>query len=130
MDYLKASSLLDAGRAAQLAKKPDEAKAIYNEIITKYGKTGAMTEAQVRLAELTSHQFLTRIAGVQDARADRYDRPVVRQYQSSSPNGSPGGATSAGVGVGSSRRVCHRWMSGGNCCPVGSRRHICSGCQG
>ena len=53
-DYLKASSLLDAGRAAQLAKKPDEAKAIYNEIITKYGKTGAVTEAQVRLSELTA----------------------------------------------------------------------------
>jgi TolA-binding protein len=54
VDYLKASSLLDAGRAALLAKKPDEAKAIYNEIITKFGKTGAMTEAQVRLAELTA----------------------------------------------------------------------------
>ena len=54
VDYLKASSLLDAGRAAQLAKKPDEAKSIYNEIITKYAKTGALTEAQVRLAELTA----------------------------------------------------------------------------
>ena len=54
VDYLKASSLLDAGRAAQLAGKPDDAKAIYNEIISKYGKTGALTEAQVRLAELTA----------------------------------------------------------------------------
>lgn len=54
VDYLKASSLLDAGRAAQLAKNPDEAKTIYNEIITKYAKTGAVTEAEVRLAELTA----------------------------------------------------------------------------
>lgn len=54
VDYLKASSLLDAGRAAQLAKKIEEAKSIYNEIITKYAKTGAVTEAQVRLAELTA----------------------------------------------------------------------------
>lgn len=54
MDYLKAGALLDAGRAARLAKKPDEAKAIYNEIMTKYAKTGAMTEAQVRLAEMTA----------------------------------------------------------------------------
>ena len=46
--------MLDAGRAAQLARKTDEAKAIYNEIITKYAKTGAVTEAQVRLAELTA----------------------------------------------------------------------------
>jgi TolA-binding protein len=53
-NYLKASSLLDAGRAATLAHKTDEAKSIYNEIITKYAKTGAVTEAQVRLAELTA----------------------------------------------------------------------------
>ncbi len=53
VDYLKASSLLDAGRAASLAHKTDDAKAIYQEIITKYSKTGALSEAQVRLAELT-----------------------------------------------------------------------------
>ena len=54
VEYLKANSLLDAGRAALLAKKVDEAKAIYNEIITKYAKSGAVTEAQVRLSELTA----------------------------------------------------------------------------
>ena len=54
VEYLKANSLLDAGRAARLANKVDEAKAIYNEIITKYAKSGALTEAQVRLAELTA----------------------------------------------------------------------------
>lgn len=54
MDYLKAAALLDAGRAARLAKKLDEAKALYNEIITTYPKTGSFTEAQVRLAEITT----------------------------------------------------------------------------
>jgi tetratricopeptide (TPR) repeat protein len=54
VNYLKASSLLDAGRAARLANKADEAKAIYKEILTKYAKTAAFTEAQVRLAELTA----------------------------------------------------------------------------
>jgi TolA-binding protein len=54
VEYLKASALLDAGRAALLANKVDDAKAIYNEIITKYSKTGAMTEAQVRLAEIAA----------------------------------------------------------------------------
>jgi TolA-binding protein len=52
MDYVKAAALLDAGRAARLGKKPDEAKAIYREIIAKYPKTGSVTEAQVRLTEL------------------------------------------------------------------------------
>lgn len=54
VEYLKASALLDAARAALLANKADEAKAIYNEIITKYSKSGAMTEAQVRLAEISA----------------------------------------------------------------------------
>ena len=53
MDYLKAAALIDAGRAARLSKKLDEAKAIYNEVITKYPKTGSVTEAQVRLAEIS-----------------------------------------------------------------------------
>ncbi|HEX3928390.1 MAG TPA: tetratricopeptide repeat protein [Gemmatimonadales bacterium] len=52
-DYLKATSLLDAGRAARLAKKNDEAIAIYQEILTKYGTTAAHTEAEIRLSELT-----------------------------------------------------------------------------
>jgi TolA-binding protein len=54
MDYLKAATLLDAGRAAMLAKKRDEARAIYQEIVTKYPKTDAVTEAQLRLSELTA----------------------------------------------------------------------------
>jgi TolA-binding protein len=54
VEYLKASALLDAGRAAKLANKMDDAKAIYNEIITKYAKSGAVTEAQVRLAEIST----------------------------------------------------------------------------
>lgn len=54
VEYLKASALLDAARAALLGNKVAEAKAIYNEIITKYSKSGAMTEAQVRLAEITT----------------------------------------------------------------------------
>ena len=54
MDYLKAAELLEAGRAARLSGKVDEAKAIYQEIVTKFKDTGAMTEAQVRLAELTA----------------------------------------------------------------------------
>ncbi len=54
VDYLKASSLLDAARAALLANKVDDAKGFYNEIITKYAKSGAMTEAQVRLAEINA----------------------------------------------------------------------------
>ena len=54
MDYLKAAALLDAGRAARLGKKLDDAKAIYNEIITKYPQTASLTEAQVRLAEINT----------------------------------------------------------------------------
>lgn len=54
MDYLKAATLLDAGRAARLAGKLDDAKAIYQEIVTKYPKTDSFDEAQVRLAELAA----------------------------------------------------------------------------
>jgi TolA-binding protein len=56
VDYLKASALLDAGRAARLGGKRDEAAAIYREILAKYGKTAAQTEAQIRLAEITGGQ--------------------------------------------------------------------------
>lgn len=56
VEYLKASALLDAGRAARLGGKRDEAIAIYREILTKHGKTAAQTEAQIRLAELTGGQ--------------------------------------------------------------------------
>jgi TolA-binding protein len=54
LDYQKAATLLDAGRAARLAKKHDEARAIYQEIVSKYPKTDAVTEAQLRLSELTA----------------------------------------------------------------------------
>jgi tetratricopeptide (TPR) repeat protein len=54
VEYLKASSLLDAARAAKLAGKPDDAKSIYQQILTKYPKTGAKGEAEVRLAELNA----------------------------------------------------------------------------
>jgi TolA-binding protein len=52
VDYLKAASLLDAGRAARLGGKAAEAQAIYEEIIAKFGETAARTEAEVRLAEM------------------------------------------------------------------------------
>ena len=56
VDYLKASALLDAGRAARLGGKRDDAMAIYREVLAKYGKTAAQTEAQIRLAELNGGQ--------------------------------------------------------------------------
>ena len=51
-DYLKATYLIDAGRAARLAKDSAQATAIYREIIDKFGETAAKTEAEVRLAEM------------------------------------------------------------------------------
>ena len=56
LDYLKAQYLLDAGRAWMAAGKPDEAAKAYREIIAKYDKTAALTEAKVRLAEATKGQ--------------------------------------------------------------------------
>ena len=56
LDYLKAQYLLDAGRAWAAAGKPDEAAKAYREIVTKYDKTAAGTEAKVRLAEVTKGQ--------------------------------------------------------------------------
>jgi TolA-binding protein len=53
LDYLKARYLVDAGRAYREGGKTQEAIAVYREIIQKYPKTSSMTEAQVRLAELT-----------------------------------------------------------------------------
>src|SRR2546422_798365 len=53
LPYLKARYLVDAGRAYREAGKPQQAIAVYREIIAKYPKTTSMTEAQVRLAELT-----------------------------------------------------------------------------
>ena len=53
LDYLKATALLDQGRALRQAGKKDDAVAVYREIISKYAETAGKTEAQVRLAELT-----------------------------------------------------------------------------
>ncbi len=53
LDYLKATALLDQGRALRSAGKKDEAIAVYREILSKYGATANKTEAQVRLGELT-----------------------------------------------------------------------------
>ena len=53
LDYLKARYLIDAGRSYHAAGKNGEAIAAYREIVGKYSKTSSLTEAQVRLAELT-----------------------------------------------------------------------------
>ena len=53
MDYLKAQYLLSAARAYGNAGKVDEAVKALQTIIDKYPKTTALTEAKVRLAELT-----------------------------------------------------------------------------
>ncbi len=53
LPYLKARYLVDAGRAFREAGTPQQAIAVYREIIEKYSKTSSLTEAQVRLAELT-----------------------------------------------------------------------------
>ncbi|HEX6616905.1 MAG TPA: tetratricopeptide repeat protein, partial [Gemmatimonadales bacterium] len=53
LDYLKARYLVEAGRAYREAGKLKEAEAAYREVIQKYPKTSSLTEAQVRLAELT-----------------------------------------------------------------------------
>jgi outer membrane protein assembly factor BamD (BamD/ComL family) len=53
VDYLKAHYLLDVGRTAALAGKKDEAAAAYRTVIDKYPKSSSVTEAKVRLAELT-----------------------------------------------------------------------------
>jgi TolA-binding protein len=53
LDYLKARYLVEAGRAYREAGKLKEAEAAYREVIQKYPKTSSLTEARVRLAELT-----------------------------------------------------------------------------
>jgi outer membrane protein assembly factor BamD (BamD/ComL family) len=57
VDFLKAQYLLDAGRAWVAAGKPEEAAKAYRDIIAKFEKTPAVTEAKVRLAELTKGQL-------------------------------------------------------------------------
>ena len=53
LPYLRARYLMDAGRAYREGGKTQEAIAAYREVIQKYPKTSSLTEAQVRLAELT-----------------------------------------------------------------------------
>jgi predicted negative regulator of RcsB-dependent stress response len=52
--YLKATYLVDAGRAYREAGKLDEAVKVYRSILQKYADSPSFTEAQVRLAELTA----------------------------------------------------------------------------
>jgi outer membrane protein assembly factor BamD (BamD/ComL family) len=51
--YLKATYLIDAGRAFRGGGKLEEAKRAYRTILQKYPDSPSFTEAQVRLAELT-----------------------------------------------------------------------------
>lgn len=53
VDYLKARYLIDAGRSYTEAGKKEEAAKAYRTIIEKYSKSPSMTEAQVRLGEIT-----------------------------------------------------------------------------
>jgi outer membrane protein assembly factor BamD (BamD/ComL family) len=53
VDYLKAQYLVDAGRAFRMAGKLDEAARAYRTILQKYPKSSSVTEAKVRLAEIT-----------------------------------------------------------------------------
>jgi len=53
LEYLKAQYLVDAGRAYREGGKTQEAMAAYREVVQKYPKSSSMTEAEVRLAELT-----------------------------------------------------------------------------
>jgi TolA-binding protein len=53
LDYLKARYLIDAGRAYRTAGKSAEAQTAYREVIEKLPDAPSVTEAKVRLAELT-----------------------------------------------------------------------------
>lgn len=52
--YLKATYLVDAGRAYRLAGRTQDAAKTYRTILEKYPDSPSFTEAQVRLAELTA----------------------------------------------------------------------------
>jgi outer membrane protein assembly factor BamD (BamD/ComL family) len=52
--YLKASYLVDAARAQRESGHPDVAIKTYRNILQKYPDSPSVTEAQVRLAELTA----------------------------------------------------------------------------
>jgi predicted negative regulator of RcsB-dependent stress response len=53
VDYLKAKYLVDAGRAFREGGKPEDAAKAYRTALQKYPKAPSVTEAEVRLAELT-----------------------------------------------------------------------------
>ena len=53
VDYLKAEDLVDAGRAWLAAGRRQEAEQAYRTVVTRFAETAALTEAKVRLAELT-----------------------------------------------------------------------------
>jgi predicted negative regulator of RcsB-dependent stress response len=54
VDYLKADYLMDAGRAYANAGDKPKAVETYRRVLKDYGKSTSRTEAEVRLAELTS----------------------------------------------------------------------------
>ena len=53
VDYLKAKYLVDAGRAFRAGGRPEDAAKAYRTVLQKYPKAPSVTEAEVRLAELT-----------------------------------------------------------------------------
>ena len=53
VDYLKAKYLVDAGRAFREGGKLQEAAKAYRTVLQKHPKAPSVTEAEVRLAELT-----------------------------------------------------------------------------
>jgi TolA-binding protein len=53
VDYLKAEYLVDAGRALLAAGRRAEAEQAYRTVVTRFPETAALTEAKVRLSELT-----------------------------------------------------------------------------
>jgi predicted negative regulator of RcsB-dependent stress response len=52
LDFQKAQYLLDAGRAFTAAGDSTAAKAVFNEVLTKFGRLDQAAEARVRMAEL------------------------------------------------------------------------------
>jgi len=52
LDFLKATYLLDAGRASTTAGDTAAAKSAYQEVLSKYGALDQSAEARVRMAEI------------------------------------------------------------------------------
>ncbi len=53
VEYLKAKYLVDAGRAFREGGKAEDAARAYRTVLQKYPKSPSVTEAEVRLAEVT-----------------------------------------------------------------------------